>query len=82
MKTRDDKRQKVFINLCQLDEIPEPKSITEDEVLELWQSEEVSDYRVPLSIQDPHDELDKCKCWLLVIKHLHIPCTLYYIYSN
>ncbi|KAK6640145.1 hypothetical protein RUM44_011831 [Polyplax serrata] len=59
VKTRDDKRQKVFINLCQLDEIPEPKSITEDEVLELWQSEEVSDYRVPLSIQDPHDELDK-----------------------
>lgn len=51
----------MFINLCKLDDIPEPKEISEQELLELWQSEDATDYRVPISIQDPHDELDKCK---------------------
>ncbi|KAL0267498.1 UNVERIFIED_CONTAM: hypothetical protein PYX00_009751 [Menopon gallinae] len=61
IKTFDAKGNKIFINLCKVDEIPEPKEKTESELLSLLESDDITDYRVPLSMLDPHDELDKCK---------------------
>ena len=58
-KTADSKGNKIFVNICVIDEIPEPKELTEEELMELWQSEDATDFRIPLSLQEPHDELDK-----------------------
>ncbi|GJQ82114.1 hypothetical protein Trydic_g15901 [Trypoxylus dichotomus] len=51
---------KVFINVCKTDAIPPPpKHITEDELAELLESDEVTEYRVPMSIGEMRTEPDK-----------------------
>lgn len=40
--------------------MPSPKDITEEELVQLL-DDEVPDYRIPMSIGEPHAELDKCK---------------------
>lgn len=45
-----------FFNL----KMPSPKDITEEELVQLL-DDEVPDYRIPMSIGEPHAELDKCK---------------------
>lgn len=61
MKTRDEKNNKVFINICTSDGIPSPEDISNQELLDILQSDEPSDFRVPMSIGQPHVEDDKCK---------------------
>lgn len=58
VKTKDNKGEKVFINICKTSQMPSPRDITEEELVELL-DQEVPDYRIPMSIGEPHAELDK-----------------------
>lgn len=56
---RVDTKKKFFINLCHTSEIPAPKDITEAELMELVQTQTMSDFKVPLSVTKPRDGKDK-----------------------
>lgn len=45
-------------------QIPKPKDVTDEELLRLIESEDPSSYRVPMSLGEPHAEVDKS--WLIV----------------
>ncbi|KAJ0057999.1 hypothetical protein NL108_007227, partial [Boleophthalmus pectinirostris] len=51
-------KQKVFINICQSNSVPPPPDMSRDELVELLQSEDPSGYRVPMSLGEPHTEMD------------------------
>ncbi|XP_031726771.1 PIH1 domain-containing protein 1 isoform X2 [Anarrhichthys ocellatus] len=51
-------QQKVFVNICQSNSVPLPPEISRDELVELLQSEDPSGYRVPMSLGEPHTEVD------------------------
>lgn len=64
IKTKDLKsNEKVFINVCTSSSVPNPPEITEAELRRTIESLEdpnaVVGYRVPMSIGEPHAELDK-----------------------
>lgn len=59
--TSEPSKEKVFVNICQSSSIPPPPEISRDELVELLQSEEPSDYRVPMSLGIPHTEMDNSK---------------------
>ncbi|XP_013876919.1 PIH1 domain-containing protein 1 isoform X2 [Austrofundulus limnaeus] len=51
-------KDKVFINICQSNLVPPPPELTKDELVQLLQSEDPSGYRVPMSLGEPHTEVD------------------------
>lgn len=51
-------KQKVFINICQSNSVPPPPPLSRDDLVELLQSEDPSGYRVPMSLGEPHTEID------------------------
>ncbi|KAM3863587.1 PIH1 domain-containing protein 1 isoform 3-T3 [Diretmus argenteus] len=51
-------KQKVFINICQSASVPPPPELSRDELVELLQSEDPTGYRVPMSLGEPHTEVD------------------------
>ncbi|XP_017294082.1 PIH1 domain-containing protein 1 [Kryptolebias marmoratus] len=51
-------KEKVFINICQSNSVPPPPELTRDELVQLLQSEDPSGYRVPMSLGEPHTEID------------------------
>ncbi|XP_029364352.1 PIH1 domain-containing protein 1 [Echeneis naucrates] len=51
-------KQKIFINICQSNSVPSPPELSRDELVELLQSEDPSGYRVPMSLGEPHTEVD------------------------
>jgi len=59
MKTRTDDGSKVFINLCSSENVPEPKDLTDDELIKVLESEDPTQFRIPMSIGEPHAEMDK-----------------------
>ena len=59
VKTRTESGTKVFINICTSDKIGQPPDINGDELQEIIQSEDVSRFRVPMSVGPPHGEMDK-----------------------
>lgn len=69
--------KKIFINVCYSSKLPDPPDITEDKLVELLQvSEEAAGaegFRVPMSLGEPHAELDKsgkgCTVYDVVISH-------------
>lgn len=61
MKTREDGGGKVFINVCTSDVLPAPEDITDQELIKILESDQPSDFRVPMSIGPPHEEKDKCE---------------------
>ncbi|XP_075392895.1 PIH1 domain-containing protein 1 isoform X2 [Tenrec ecaudatus] len=48
---------KVFINICHSPSIPPPADVTEDELLRMLE-EDQSGFRIPMSLGEPHAELD------------------------
>uniref|UniRef100_A0A069DYP7 PIH1 domain-containing protein 1 n=1 Tax=Panstrongylus megistus TaxID=65343 RepID=A0A069DYP7_9HEMI len=59
IKLRTVEGDKIFINICHCAEVPAPKDISEQELIELLDSEDPSSYTVPMSIGDLHVESDK-----------------------
>ncbi|KAK1138529.1 PIH1 domain-containing protein 1 [Acipenser oxyrinchus oxyrinchus] len=57
VKTKTSGGGKVFVNICQSSQIP-PPDISEAELVELLQSEDPSGFRVPMSLGEPHAEID------------------------
>ncbi|XP_068192792.1 PIH1 domain-containing protein 1 isoform X2 [Antennarius striatus] len=51
-------KQKVFVNICQSSSVPAPGDLTREELVELLQSEDPSGYRLPMSLGEPHVEMD------------------------
>ncbi|CAG5898088.1 unnamed protein product [Menidia menidia] len=51
-------KEKVFINICQSNSVPPPPELSRDELVELLQLDDPSSYRVPMSLGEPHTEVD------------------------
>lgn len=63
IKTKNVKtKEKIFINVCTSSHVPPPREITETELQEMVRAlnddDETVDFRVPMSIGEPHAELD------------------------
>jgi hypothetical protein len=59
VKTHTEDGDKVFINICQTPELPAPDNISEDTLVRIWSSDDHSSFRVPMSIGEGHEEVDK-----------------------
>lgn len=59
LKTKDANGKKAFINVCHVENVPAPKEMTDEELLKLLDSEDPFGYRIPMSLGEPHAELDK-----------------------
>lgn len=60
IKTKSaDGKTKIFLNMCTADHIPSPKDISDQELIALLDSEDPSRFRVPMSLGEPHAEVDK-----------------------
>ncbi|XP_071115175.1 PIH1 domain-containing protein 1-like isoform X2 [Haliotis cracherodii] len=59
VKMKTEKNDKVFINVCVSDNVPEPKDLTEAELIQLLESDDPTGFRIPMSIGEPHAEMDK-----------------------
>lgn len=59
LKTKNESQEKIFINICMSDDVPEPKDISENELIKLLETDDVFQYRVPMGIGEPHAEMDK-----------------------
>ncbi|KAJ7989927.1 hypothetical protein DPEC_G00309560 [Dallia pectoralis] len=51
-------KQKVFVNICQSAAVPAPPPLSREKLVELLESEDPSGYRVPMSLGEPHTEVD------------------------
>jgi len=55
--------EKVFLNICYSEKLPDPPDISEEKLVELIQvtedAEGAEGFRVPMSLGEPHAELDK-----------------------
>uniref|UniRef100_A0AAY5KM78 PIH1 domain-containing protein 1 n=1 Tax=Esox lucius TaxID=8010 RepID=A0AAY5KM78_ESOLU len=54
-------KQKVFVNICQSATVPTPPQLSREKLVELLESEDPSGYRVPMSLGEPHTEVDNSK---------------------
>ena len=62
LKTKSENNHKLFLNICSSDEINAPPDISEHDLLKLIDSEDSAfQYRVPMSLGEPHQVLDNCK---------------------
>lgn len=52
---------KVFINICHSPSIPPPADLTEDELLQMLEEDQAG-FRIPMSLGEPHAELDASQC--------------------
>lgn len=50
---------KLFINICYTDVIPPPNDISEEELMLICKSEEISSFKIPMSIGEINSEKDK-----------------------
>lgn len=51
--------KKLFVNICTTDAIPCPRDLSEDELIEILNSEDPSNFRVPMSLGEGRTEKDK-----------------------
>ncbi|KAM6957828.1 PIH1 domain-containing protein 1 [Aplochiton taeniatus] len=51
-------KQKVFVNICQSTAVPPPPELSREGLVELLDSEDPASYRVPMSLGEPHAEMD------------------------
>uniref|UniRef100_A0A182J768 PIH1 domain-containing protein 1 n=1 Tax=Anopheles atroparvus TaxID=41427 RepID=A0A182J768_ANOAO len=56
---KQDTKEKFFINVCHTDGMPPPRDITDDELLRILNDGEPSNFRIPMSITQPRETLDK-----------------------
>ncbi|KAL4658315.1 PIH1 domain-containing protein 1 [Arapaima gigas] len=66
-------KQKVFVNICQSTAIPPPPQLSKEQLLDLLQSDDPTSYKVPMSLGEPHAELDNnsqgCTAYDVVINN-------------
>ncbi|XP_051898983.1 PIH1 domain-containing protein 1 isoform X2 [Pristis pectinata] len=71
VKTKTRSSEKVFINVCKSDQIPPPPDLSEEDLVTLLESEDPSGYRIPMSLGEPHAEVDNsgngCTAYDIVI---------------
>ncbi|KAG8434147.1 hypothetical protein GDO86_012499 [Hymenochirus boettgeri] len=71
IKTRTAENTKIFINICKTTDIPAPPDLSEAELVNILESDDPSGYRVPMSIGEPHVEVDNngngCTAYDIVI---------------
>ncbi|XP_067875788.1 PIH1 domain-containing protein 1 [Heterodontus francisci] len=71
VKTKSRSSEKVFINVCKSDQIPPPPDLSEDGLVTLLESDDPSGYRIPMSLGEPHAEIDNsgngCTAYDIVI---------------
>jgi len=58
LKTKTSNDDKVFINVCHSEELPAPPDISDEELLKITESQDPSRFRVPISLGEPHAEVD------------------------
>lgn len=58
MKLRNKKEEKVFINICTSEKVPAAKDVSDEELVKVLQSADPTQYRVPMSLGEPHVEVD------------------------
>ncbi|KAF4093193.1 hypothetical protein AMELA_G00030180 [Ameiurus melas] len=51
-------QQKVFVNICQSADVPPPPPISHDALMELFESDDPTVYKVPMSLGEAHAEMD------------------------
>lgn len=61
LKTHTSSGEKVFVNVCRSPDIPSPPDLTNQELECLIESENASTFRIPMSLGEPHAEVDKGK---------------------
>lgn len=60
IKTKNIQNEKVFINLCKIQEIPPAPPLSEEKLQEIIISEDyTAEYKVPMSLGAPRKEIDK-----------------------
>ncbi|ESO93320.1 hypothetical protein LOTGIDRAFT_216148 [Lottia gigantea] len=59
VKLKNKKDEKFFVNICTADNVPSPPDITDDELIKILESDDPTQFRIPMSIGAPHAELDK-----------------------
>ncbi|KAH3727438.1 hypothetical protein DPMN_053373 [Dreissena polymorpha] len=62
IKTKNSNKEKVFINICTAENVPAPKEMSDEDLIKLLESEDPTGYRIPMSIGEPHAEMDKGEC--------------------
>ncbi|XP_072549502.1 PIH1 domain-containing protein 1 [Salminus brasiliensis] len=51
-------QQKVFVNICQSQDVPPPPHLSQDALVELLESDDPTGYKVPMSLGEAHTEMD------------------------
>ncbi|KAK7492986.1 hypothetical protein BaRGS_00015716 [Batillaria attramentaria] len=51
--------EKVFLNICHSENVPRPTDLTDAELLKVLESDDLTQFRIPMSIGEPHAEMDK-----------------------
>lgn len=73
IKTKAEDGGKIFLNICSADHLPSPKDISDQELISLLESDDPSRFRVPMSLGEPHAEVDKsgkgCTVYDIVVSH-------------
>ncbi|XP_032092971.1 PIH1 domain-containing protein 1 [Thamnophis elegans] len=59
LKTHTSSGEKIFVNVCRSPHIPSPPDLTNEELGCLIESENASTFRIPMSLGEPHAEVDK-----------------------
>ncbi|KAI4899586.1 hypothetical protein NFI96_016499 [Prochilodus magdalenae] len=51
-------QQKVFVNVCQSQDVPPPPNLSQEALVELLESDDPTGYKVPMSLGEAHTEMD------------------------
>ncbi|TRY93202.1 hypothetical protein DNTS_006324 [Danionella cerebrum] len=51
-------KKKVFVNICKSQTVPPPPPLSQEALVELLESEDPTSFRVPMSLGEPHTEVD------------------------
>eukprot|EP00038_Savillea_parva_P014844 m.217697 g.217697 ORF g.217697 m.217697 type:complete len:339 (-) comp29241_c0_seq1:87-1103(-) len=61
LKTEASTGEKVFVNVCRSEHVPAPPSVSDVEMAHALATGDNSTYRIPMSVGEPHAELDTSK---------------------
>lgn len=59
LKTKSKQNEKIFANICMAETVPPPKDLSDSDLIALLESDDPTGFRIPMSIGEPHAEVDK-----------------------